>query len=61
LKVSCIYPDRANVKKMFGLLYCQYLLEGSLKQIASWEASVMWPTVNSNCIKNGELELTMDK
>jgi hypothetical protein len=56
LKVSCIYPDLANVKKMFGLLCCQYLLEGSLKQMAALDASFMWPTVNSNCIKNGELE-----
>jgi hypothetical protein len=56
LKVSCIYPDLAYVRKTFHLPYCQYLPEGSQKQMASLEASMICPTVNGNCIKNGELE-----
>jgi len=56
LKISCIYPDLANVRKTVDLPYCQYLPEGSLKQMASLEASMMCPTVNSDCTENGELE-----
>jgi hypothetical protein len=56
LTVSCIYPDLANVRKTFDFSYCQYLPEGSQKQMTSLEASMMCPTVNSDYIKNGELE-----